>query len=254
MRFRDQVALITAASRGIGRATAGIMAYEGATIVGVATGAERLQLMEREIRQVGGRAIGVKADTQNPDEVHAIVERVMREYGRIDILINGVGGSTVIANPAAQVDELTFADWQKIVAFNLDATFLFCHEIVPIMKQQRRGKIVNISSIAGRGLSKPSSAAYAAGKGGVNAFTKKLSMEVGPFGITVNAVAPNLTVTERIKPFWDARDKAAQEAVIAAIPLRRMSTVEEQARVICFLSSSDADYITGLSIDVTGGQ
>ena len=87
MRFRDQVALITAASRGIGRATAEIMAYEGATIVGVATSAERLQLMEREIRQAGGRAIGIKADTQNPDEVHAIVERVMREYGKIDILI-----------------------------------------------------------------------------------------------------------------------------------------------------------------------
>lgn len=255
MRFQNQVALITAAASGIGRATADIMAGEGATVVvGVDTNADRLQSMESEIKQAGGRALGIVADALNPSEVRSVVERVKHEYGKIDILVNGVGGSTMIAKPAANVEELSFADWQKLIAFNLDATFLFCHEVVPTMKQQRRGKIVNISSIAGRGLSVLSTTAYAAGKGGVTAFTKKLSFEVGAFGITVNAIAPSLTITERLKPFWDKRNDQEQEAVLSAIPLRRVPMAEDQAKVICFLSSTDADFITGVTIDVTGGQ
>jgi NAD(P)-dependent dehydrogenase (short-subunit alcohol dehydrogenase family) len=253
MRFQNQVALITAAASGIGRATAGIMAREGATVFGVDSNAERLQLLEREIKQAGGRVSGIQADATNPDAARMAVERVKCECGRIDILVNGVGGSTIIAKPAAHVDELSFAEWQKLIAFNLDATFLFCHEVVPIMKQLRRGKIVNISSIAGRGRNAPSSAAYAAAKGGINSFTKKLAAEVGPFGITVNAIAPCLTITERMKPHWEARSEQSREALISQIPLRRVPVAEDQAKVVCFLSSSDADFVTGLSINVTGG-
>ena len=118
------------------------------------------------------------------------------------------------------------------------------------MKRQRSGKIVNISSIAGRGLSASSSSAYAAAKGGIIAFTRKLSLEVGSFGITVNAIAPSLTLTERLRVRRTAEQVAAEAA---RTPLGRVAVAEDQARVICFLASSDADFVTGVTIDVTGG-
>jgi NAD(P)-dependent dehydrogenase (short-subunit alcohol dehydrogenase family) len=126
--------------------------------------------------------------------------------------------------------------------------------VAPVMKRQRSGKIVNISSVAGRGLSVASSSAYAAAKGGIIAFTKKLSHELGPFGVTVNAIAPSLTLTERIRPHWERRTADAQAEEIARTPLRRVAEARDQARVICFLASQDADFVTGVTIDVTGGN
>jgi NAD(P)-dependent dehydrogenase (short-subunit alcohol dehydrogenase family) len=112
---------------------------------------------------------------------------------------------------------------------------------------------VNISSIAGRGLSASSSSAYAAAKGGIIAFTRKLSHELGPSGVTVNAIAPSLTLTERIRPRWEARSADDQAQEVARTPLRRIAEARDQARVICFLASHDADFVTGVTIDVTGG-
>jgi NAD(P)-dependent dehydrogenase (short-subunit alcohol dehydrogenase family) len=125
--------------------------------------------------------------------------------------------------------------------------------VTPVMKRQRRGKIVNLASIAGRGLSTSSSSAYAAAKGGIIAFTRKLSFELGPFGINVNAIAPSLTLTERIRPRWEQRSAEEQAAEINRTPLRRVAAAADQARVIAFLASSDADFVTGVTIDVTGG-
>ena len=176
-----------------------------------------------------------------------------QEFGVVDILVNAVGGSTVIPHPGATMDQLSLADWHRLIAFNLDGTFLFCHAVVPIMKRQRRGKIVNLSSIAGRGLSRSSSAAYAAAKGGIIAFTRKLSFELGPYGITVNAIAPSLTLTERIRPHWERRSPEEQASEIARTPLRRVAEAADQAKVIAFLASADADFVTGVTIDVTGG-
>src|SRR5436309_1222773 len=193
------------------------------------------------------------ADALDPAQVRDVVDGVVREFGRVDILVNAVGGSTIIARPAALVDELTLAEWQRLITFNLDGTFLFCHTVGPVMKRQRGGKIVNISSIAGRGLSPSSSSAYAAAKGGIIAFTRKLAHELGPFGVTVNAIAPSLTLTERIRPRWAQRTLDEQAQEIARTPLRRVAEAPDQARVICFLASRDADFVTGVTIDVTGG-
>jgi NAD(P)-dependent dehydrogenase (short-subunit alcohol dehydrogenase family) len=253
MRFKDRVALITAAASGIGRATAGIMAAEGAVVVAVDNNAERLDEMVEALRATQGRVHGHQADALDARQVDALVPAVAQEFGAIDILVNAVGGSTVIAKSNAPVDELSFADWQNLIAFNLEGTFLFCHAVTPIMKRQRRGKIVNLASIAGRGLSSSSSSAYAAAKGGIIAFTRKLSFELGPFGINVNAIAPSLTLTERIRPRWESRSPAEQAAEIERTPLRRVAEAADQARVIAFLASSDADFVTGVTIDVTGG-
>ncbi len=253
MRFERKIALITAAASGIGRAAAGIIAAEGGTVALVDTDKARLDSAVAAIQGAGGHAHAHRADALDPDQVGAVVEAVVREAGRIDVLINAVGGSTIVPRPAATVDELTFAEWQRLIAFNLEGTFLFCHAVAPVMKRQGSGKIVNISSIAGRGLSASSSSAYAAAKGGIIAFTRKLAHELGPFGITVNAIAPSLTLTERIRPRWEQRTADEQAQEVARTPLRRVAEAADQARVICFLASSDADFVTGVTIDVTGG-
>ena len=254
MRFADKVAVITAFANGIGRATAEIMAREGATVVGVDNHPDRLESAVQALRSAGGRAHGRICDALDQGPVEATVASVDKEFGAVDILVNAVGGSTIIANSSANVDELTFEEWQRLIAFNLNGTFLFTHAVVPIMKRRRHGKIVNLASIAGRGLSPSSSSAYAAAKGGIIAFTRKLAFELGPFGVTINAIAPSLTLTERIRPHWERRAAEAQAAEIARTPLRRVAEAADQAKVICFLASSDADFVSGVTIDVTGGN
>jgi NAD(P)-dependent dehydrogenase (short-subunit alcohol dehydrogenase family) len=254
MRFTDKVAVITAFANGIGRATAEIMAREGAIVVGVDNHPDRLEERAAALRRAGGQAHGRLCDALDQSQVEATVASVEREFGRIDILVNAVGGSTIITNSSASVDVLTFDDWQRLIAFNLNGTFLFTHAVVPGMKRRKGGKIVNLASIAGRGLSESSSSAYAAAKGGIIAFTRKLAFELGPYGITINAIAPSLTLTERIRPHWEKRTPEAQAAEIARTPLRRVAEAADQANVICFLASSDADFVTGVTIDVTGGN
>jgi len=250
MRFEGKIALITAAANGIGRATADIMAQEGATVVCVDNHRERL---DAAIAALGSGAHGRLCDALNQEQVDAVVDGVVAQFGRIDILVNAVGGSTIIPKPSALVEEHSLDDWQRIIRFNLDGTFLFTHAVVPQMKLQKSGKIVNLASIAGRGMSVASGSAYATAKGGIIAFTRKLAFELGPFGININAIAPSLTLTERITPHWNQRSPEAQAAQIESTPLRRVALASDQAKVICFLASPDADFVTGLTIDVTGG-
>jgi NAD(P)-dependent dehydrogenase (short-subunit alcohol dehydrogenase family) len=256
MRFAGKVALITAAANGIGRATAAIMVREGATVIAVDNHQGRLDEAVPALREAAGKGRKVEGrlvDALDAAQVDAAVAEAARDHGRIDILVNAVGGSTVIDRPTASTEQLSFTDWQKLIAFNLDGTFLFTHAVIPVMKRRRSGKIVNLASIAGRGLSANSSSAYAAAKGGIIAFTRKLAHELGPEGINVNAIAPSVTLTERIRPHWDKRSQASQAEEIERTPLRRVAEAVDQANVICFLASSDADFVTGLTIDVTGG-
>ena len=253
MRYQDKIAVITASASGIGRATCDIIAREGGVVVAVDNNQERLDAAVDAMNKAGGRAHGRLCDALDQSQVDATVAGIVKDFGRIDILVNAVGGSTVIANPSAKVDELTLDEWQTLINFNLNGTFLFLHAVVPVMKAQKGGKIVNLASIAGRGLSSASSAAYCAAKGGIIALTRKLSIELGPFGINVNAIAPNTTLTERIRPRWNQRPPEEQAMEIEKIPLRRVGEAMDQAKVIGFLASADADYVTGVTIDVNGG-
>lgn len=253
MRFQDKVAVITAAGAGIGKATAEIMVREGATVVAVDVNGERLDALAKGLADAPGTVVGRNVDAGNEAAVRGLVEETVSAHGRIDILVNGVGGSTIVDNPAAKIDELTFEDWQRLIDFNLNATFLFTNAVVPVMKKAGGGKIVNISSIAGRGLSAISSGAYATAKGGIIALTRKLSSELGPHGININAIAPSLTLTERLMPHWEKRSSDEQAATQANVPLGRVAEAMDQAKVIAFLASSDADFITGSTIDVSGG-
>src|SRR5215510_11259254 len=254
MRFRGKVALISGAGSGIGRATAQMIGAEDGTVVGVDLDQTAIEQIMDGMRRAGGKAHGLVANALEAADVARVVQQTIAAYGRIDILVNAVGGSTIIPNSGATVDALTLDEWQRLLTFNLNGTFLFCNAVVPIMKRQRSGKIVNVSSIAGRGLSQSSSAAYATAKGGIIALTRKLAFELGPHGVTVNAIAPSLTLSERIRPHWERRSPEGKAAELERTPLRRVATPEDQARVSCFLASSDADFVNGITIDVTGGQ
>ena len=162
----------------------------------------------------GGRAIGRPTNALDEAEVDEVVAWAAKQYGTIDILVNAVGGSTIIEKPGATVDELTFDEWQKLIAFNLNGTFLFCHAVTPLMKRRKHGKIVNLASIAGRGLSVAVQRRVCRCEGRHHRVHPKLAFELGPFGINVNAIAPSRTLTERIRPRWNQQSPEDQAAEI----------------------------------------
>jgi len=253
MRFKDKVAVVTGAAQGIGKATSKILASEGAFLVAVDLNPSALANLSKEVEAFGVEVISMEVDVLDRVAVGKLVESVINRFGKIDILVNAVGGSTIIENNAATVDELTLEDWDKVMNFNLRGTFLCTNAVIKHMKKQGNGKVVNISSDAAHSVGDPGTA-YVAAKAGVMAFTKKVAREVGPFGITCNAIAPNMTLSERVGPRWEQRSDEDKQRRLEAIPLRRVSEPEDQAKVIAFLASSDADYVSGVTIDTNGGS
>lgn len=254
MRFTEKVALITGGASGIGRATAQLIAAEGGRIALVDIDREAMQLVTESIEAKGGTACAIQADVLDETQVDGMVRSVLDAFGRIDILVNGVGGSTIIERSGAPVEELTLDEWERVITFNLRGTFLCTHAVIPQMKRQGGGRIINLSSVAARGDSPRSGAAYAAAKAGIRALTRKLAIELGPYGITCNAIAPSMTLSERIeRRLWRTRTPEEQKAIIEAVPLKRVSTPEDQAKVILFLASDDAGFVSGQTIEVTGG-
>ncbi|MEM7404751.1 MAG: SDR family NAD(P)-dependent oxidoreductase [Pseudomonadota bacterium] len=253
MRFEDKTAVVVGAADGIGRATCRIIAAEGGTVIGVDKNAEALNVAMGDIRSNSGRAAAAPADAVSADDVTRVTLEILDAHPRIDILVNCVGGSTIVSNPSASLESMSLDEWQSILDFNLTGTFLFTKAVIPVMKRQGSGKIVNLSSIAGRGLSDVSSTPYATAKGGIVALTRKLSLELGPHGITVNAVAPGKTLSGRIRSHYDKQSDADKAEQLAAVPLGRFAEPEDQAYAICFLASYQADMITGVTLDVNGG-
>ncbi|SVB22032.1 uncharacterized protein METZ01_LOCUS174886 [marine metagenome] len=253
MRFQDKVAIITAAASGIGKATSRILASEGAHVVAVDVNTQALAALVDTIESTGGNISAIEANVLESQPVEEFVDSVVSTFNRIDILVNAVGGSTIIQNSAASVDNLTLDDWDKVIQFNLRGTFLCTKAIIKQMKKQGNGKIVNISSDAAHSLGDPSSA-YVAAKAGIMAFTKKVAREAGPYGVTCNAIAPGTTLSERVGPRWEQRSEENKQQILEGIPLRRVAQPEDQAKVIAFLASGDADYVTGVTIDTSGGR
>jgi NAD(P)-dependent dehydrogenase (short-subunit alcohol dehydrogenase family) len=255
MRFTEKVAIITAGGGGIGRATALLMAREGGAVVVVDIDSQALRSVAERIEADGGVCMPVQADMLDADAVDRLVDAVIERFGRIDVLVNAVGGSTVIANSGATVEQMTLDEWERVLAVNLRGTFLCSHAVIPHMKRRRAGTIVNLSSIVARGDNARTNAAYTLAKAGIGAMTRKLAIELGPFGITCNATAPGVTVTDRIQErILDRRSDEQRQAMIEAVPLGRLATPDDQAKVIAFLASDDAAFISGQTIEVTGGQ
>jgi len=254
MRFTNKIALITGAAGGIGSATVYIVAGEAGNVVALDNNEASLQNLLETTDSLAGTVESVLADAFNPASVHDAVDSVIERWGCIDILVNCIGGSTIIPETKRPIEELSLKEWKTVVEFNLDATFLFCREVLPHMKLRGSGKIINMSSRSATGLNL-NTAAYSASKAGIIALTTRVANEAGPYGINVNAVAPNTTMTERVAQLrWAVRSPEEREAYIANIALRRLGQPEDQAKVIAFLASEDADYISGQTIHVNGGM
>jgi NAD(P)-dependent dehydrogenase (short-subunit alcohol dehydrogenase family) len=253
-RFVNKIATITGAANGIGRATAMLMAREGAAVVIADVDQKGAEDVAELIRREGGEALALQADVMKPREVDRMVDRIVRAQKTVHILINNVGGSTVIKSPDRRFEDLRFDEWESTMIFNLRGTFLCTRALLPWMKAQRYGRIVNLSSILARGDLEIGNAGYAAAKAAIQTMTRRMALEFGPFGITCNAVAPGITLTERIRKLRKARPGHRFKMTAEDIPLKRLATPEEQARVIAFLASDDAAYVSGQTIEVTGGR
>jgi 3-oxoacyl-[acyl-carrier protein] reductase len=250
MRFDGKVALITGASKGIGRATALRLAREGGAVVVNGRDAAAVDAVVRQIERDGGRALGVTADVTQADQVAAMVREACGALGGIDILVNNAGGGSM----ARWLDDLDEAAWTQSLRLNLTGPFLVTKAIVPHMRERRQGRIVMVASIAGRSMSRLSGPEYSAAKGGMLAFMRHMAVELGPYGVTANAVAPGPTLVERVAKKWELRGAAEQEKILRNIPLGRPAQPEEVAAAILFLASEDASYITGACLDVNGGS
>jgi 3-oxoacyl-[acyl-carrier protein] reductase len=243
-RLKGKVAIVTGASRGIGRATALAMAREGANVVvNYASSSGAAEEVVAAITGAGGQAIALQADVSKVDRVDAMVKDVKDKLGSIDILVNnaGITKDTLLMRMKPE-------DWQAVIDLNLGGVFLCTRAVTKIMLKQKSGRIVNIASVAGQ-MGNPGQANYSAAKAGVIGFTKTVAKELASRGITVNAVAPGFIETDMTKELKNT------EEILKFIPLGRYGKSEEVAGTIVFLTAdSAAAYITGQVFNVDGGM
>jgi len=244
MKLKDRVAIVTGGARGIGKAIAFTFVREGARVVIVDVDQKSLEASKEEIEKMGGEALAISCDITKSSEVNEMVNQVQKTFGRIDILVNNAG---IIRR--GTIDTVTEEEWDRVIEVNLKGTFNCCKAVSEIMKFQGHGKIVNISSIAGKMGDITSAPGYGPSKAGIDALTKTLARQLASYGINVNAVSPHAIETEMSAQWSDERRKE----IIASIPLGRLGKPEDVAEAVLFLVSEGASFITGEILDVNGG-
>jgi NAD(P)-dependent dehydrogenase (short-subunit alcohol dehydrogenase family) len=248
--LKDRVAIITGASRGIGRALALRFVEEGAKLLLTTTNPERAAGVVKEIKAKGGEAVAMKADISDENDTKKIAEKVMQQYGKVDILINNAG--VWYGVEAKPWDAWKVEDWDRMFAVNVKGTWLCCKAIAPLMVKQSRGRIINISSHIIRVPDAQFFLAYALSKAAIYTMTQCLARALGPSGINVNAIGPGYTATEA--SLGQSGSEQTFEHVIAAQSLKRREEPEDVAGAAVFLASKDADFISGQFIVVDGGS
>ena len=248
MMFSEEVAWVTGSSTGIGAATAVALAEAGCR---VAVHYNRSEVEAREvverISSSGGEAMLVGGDVANAGEVERMAGEIEERYGRLDVLVNNAGSLI----ERRKLEEMTEDLWDRVMDVNLKSVFLCSKAVLPAMKSQGRGRIINMTSVAARNGGGPGSAAYATAKGGVSTLTRAMAKELVGEGILVNGVAPGIITTpfhERFTP------PEMRERMTAGVPIGREGTPEEVAGAVVFLASPAADYLVGEIIEVNGGQ
>ncbi len=244
MKLKDRVAIVTGAARGIGKAVASTFVREGAKVAIVDIDRESLNFLKRETLEKGGELCALICDITHRADVRKMVFQVQEAFGRIDILVNNAG---IIRR--GTIETVTQEDWDRVIEVNLNGTFNCCKAVVEFMKQQGYGKIVNVSSIAGKMGDITSAPGYGPSKAAVDALTKTLARQLARYGINVNAVSPHAIETEMSAQWSEERRKE----IIASIPLGRLGKPEDVAEAVLFLASDSASFITGEILDVNGG-
>ena len=244
MKLEGRKAVVTGASRGIGRAIALALADEGADVaVNYMSSEAAAQAVVREIEKRGRRALAVRADVSDFPDTFRMAQEVLREFGHLDILVNNAG-----INSDKTFTKMDHASWRKVLGTNLDGVFNCTKVFVDGMLAHGYGRVVNMTSVIGQ-IGNFGQANYAASKAGVAAFTKSLAKELAGKGITVNAVAPGFIETEMVANIPDK----VKNKLLEQIPLKRFGTAEEVARAVVYIVSSDGDYITGAELSINGG-
>lgn len=246
MRFENKIVFISGGSKGIGLAAAKGFLSEKAKVIICSRTKENIENAINELGEFGGEVYGEVGDLTNEHVVIGIFKKINKTFGGIDILVNSAGVSK-----AAKIEDISQKEWHYILDNNLTNCFFTCKHVLKYMKKKRNGKIVNVSSIAGRFRSKLAGVHYTCAKAAVIALTKQLANEVGRYNININTVCPGQTKTEMLLPFLDGD---SENILKESIPLGYIALPEQQAAVIMFLASEQANYITGAIVDVNGGQ
>lgn len=247
MEFKDQVVVVTGGSKGIGKAVALLAAERGASLIVIGRDARALVGAADEIRdRTGALVVPVAGDVAVRETARAAVAQARAKFGRLDVLANIAG-----AFPTALLEQTTDADFDESISINLKGTFVMCREVVPFMREQGHGSIVNTSSTAAR-FPTPGLSVYGASKAGIEAFTRAIAQEAAPH-IRVNAVSAGPTMTETVASLMAEDQTGAVDAVTRALPLGRLGLPAEIAEAVLFLASSRASFVTGQVLHVNGG-
>lgn len=245
MKLKDRVVIITGAAHGIGEAYTRRCAREGAAVLLADIDGEAGRRLAEELQAAGGKAAAERVDVSSPEDTRRMAEVAVKRFGRIDALVCNAG-----IYPLTEWEKITLDDWHRVLNVNLTGTFLCCKAVVPRMKEQRRGSIVTIASSTFWSGS-PRLAHYIASKGGVIGLTRAMATEFGPYGITVNCVAPGLTQTATVRNAYAEEwfQKRIDEQCI-----KRKQMPEDLTGAIVFLCSEDAAFVTGQCLQVNGGM
>lgn len=246
MKLKNKVAIVTGASRGIGKACALELAKEGAhVVINYVSSAKKADTVVKQIKKLGRKAIDVRCDVSKDEEVKNLIATAVKKFGRVDILINNAG--IYMAGPIEKTSEDI---WNAVINTNLKGAFLCSREAVKQMKKQKRGAIINISSIAGI-VGFRDSSAYCASKGGIANLTRELAIELAPHNIRANAICPGVIATDMTKGMLS--NPKTMKSLISNILMKRPGKAEEIGKAALFLASEDSSYMTGQLLVVDGG-